>query len=100
MVSVHQQVSQLDLRQITAVERQPRVFDRFNQMQPGDTLWLTHFHHSLPLLYLLLAESPRGFTWKYLEEGPKRWRIRIDKMNGVNGVNRKIAAELAVQTAH
>ena len=72
-------VDRLDLRAIAAPARRPLVFESFHRMQPGDTLLLTHFHHSTPLLYLLLAEAPRGFTWEYLEQGPQVWRIRIRK---------------------
>ena len=79
MESEHRNVTTVDLRPIAAHERRPLVFDLFGHMQPGDTLLLTHFHHSTPLLYLLLAESPRGFTWDYLEQGPEVWRIRIRK---------------------
>ena len=69
----------LDLRKIAAPERRTLVFDRFNHLQPGEALELTHFHHSTPLHYLLLAEAPRGFSWEYLQQGPELWRIRIRK---------------------
>lgn len=75
----HHRGAAVDLREIVAAERRPLVFDRFAHMQPGETLELTHFHHSTPLRYLLLAEAPRGFTWEYLEQGPQQWRIRIRK---------------------
>ncbi|MBV2234176.1 MAG: DUF2249 domain-containing protein [Sterolibacterium sp.] len=69
----------VDLRMLAAAERRPLVFERFSRLQPGETLELTHFHHSTPLRYLLLAEAPRGFSWEYLEQGPQCWRIRIRK---------------------
>lgn len=69
----------MDLRQLVAEERRPRVFEAFGRLRPGDTLLLTHFHHAMPLKYLLLAEAPRGFTWDYLQQGPQVWRIRIRK---------------------
>lgn len=69
----------LDLREVVAAERRPLVFDKFSHLQPGESLELTHFHHSTPLHYLLLAEAPRGFTWEYLQQGPDLWRIRIRK---------------------
>lgn len=84
MVSGHQQTTQvttMDLRQMAAHERRPRVFEQFDLMQAGDVLFLTHTHHSTPLLYLLLAEAPLGFTWDYLEQGPECWRIRICKQS-------------------
>ncbi len=69
----------IDLRKLPASARRPLVFETFEQLQPGDTLLLTHGHHSTLLHYLLLAEAPRKFSWEYLEEGPKVWRILIQK---------------------
>lgn len=83
MQSGHQQTAQvtaMDLRQMAAHERRPRVFDQFDHMQAGDILLLTHSHHSTPLFYLLLAEAPLRFTWEYLEQGPECWRIKICKL--------------------
>ncbi len=82
MESGQQQVAQvttMDLRQMAADERRPRVFEHFDLMNAGDILFLMHSHHSTPLFYLLLAEAPLGFTWDYLEQGPDYWRIRICK---------------------
>ncbi len=79
MDSEHGCVTTVDLRCIDAAERRPLVFEVFSRLSPGDTLLLVHSHHSTPLFYLLLAESPQGFTWDYLKKGPKVWRIRIRK---------------------
>ena len=57
----------VDLREIAPSERRLMVFDAFERLLPGETLVLVHNHHSKPLFYLFLAESPRGFTWDYLE---------------------------------
>lgn len=69
----------LDLRRIDPDERRLAVFDAFDSLSPGEALILVHGHHSKPLFYLFLAESPQGFTWDYLERGPEVWRIRIGK---------------------
>ena len=77
----HQQTGKIkvDLREVAAAERRSRVFSAYAALQPGEALELTHFHHSTPLHYLLLAEAPRDFVWKYLEQGPTVWRILISK---------------------
>ena len=69
----------VDLREVAASDRRLKVFDAFEHLLPGEVLVLVHNHHSKPLFYLFLAESPRGFTWDYLEQGPDIWRIRIKK---------------------
>jgi len=69
----------VDLREIAPSERRLMVFDAFERLLPGETLVLVHNHHSKPLFYLFLAESPRGFTWDYLEQGPDVWQVRIGK---------------------
>lgn len=77
----HQQTRHIrvDLRALAAVERRARVFSAYAALQPGEKLELTHFHHSTPLRYLLLAEAPGSFTWEYLEQGPAVWRMLISK---------------------
>ena len=79
MKTLPNHATRIDLRELPAAERRPRVFETFENLQPGETLLLTHCHHSTLLHYLLLAEAPRKFSWEYLENGPGVWRIRIRK---------------------
>jgi uncharacterized protein (DUF2249 family) len=72
-------VSQIDLREISTAARHAMVFDRFAEMQPGQTLELTNDHDPLPLSAQLEVRSPGQFSWEYLESGPQVWRVAIAK---------------------
>lgn len=79
MKTIPDHLTRIDLRELPAPERRPLVFNLFERLQPGETLLLTHNHHSTLLHYLLLAEAPKKVSWEYLEKGPSVWRIRIRK---------------------
>ena len=72
-------VSTLDLRPLSAPERQAMVFNQFDAMQTGQTLELTHDHDPLTLSAQLEVRSPGQFSWEMLESGPQVWRVAIAK---------------------
>ena len=72
-------VSTLDLRPLGASERHAMVFNRFEALQPGQTLELTHDHDPLPVSAQLEVRSPGQFSWEMLESGPQVWRVAIAK---------------------
>lgn len=72
-------VSTLDLRSLSAPERPTMLFNRFEALQPGQTLELTHGHDPLPLSAQLDVRSPGQFSWEVLEAGPAVWRVAIAK---------------------
>jgi uncharacterized protein (DUF2249 family) len=71
--------SSIDLRQKSRPERHTMVFNRFEEMQPGQTLELTNDHNPLPLSAQLEGRSPGQFIWEILEAGPQVWRVAIAK---------------------
>jgi len=40
---------------------------------------LMNDHDPKPLYYQLSAEYPGCFEWKYVENGPERWQVEIQK---------------------
>jgi len=67
---------------VTALEpklKHPTIFVKFDELKPGETLILHNDHDPKPLYYQLLNERGNIFTWEYLEQGPKLWRIKISK---------------------
>ena len=50
---------------------------------------LTVDHDPQPLYYELKAKYPKCFSWDYIEEGPKVWRVLITRQLTLN--NRKVA---------
>lgn len=70
---------ELDVRVIPPREKHPRIFSTFDGLKPGEAMILINDHDPRPLRYQMSAERPDGFEWKYLEEGPATWRVRIDR---------------------
>ena len=59
--------------------KHPTIFVRFDELKPGESLTIHNDHDPKPLYYQLLGERGNIFTWEYLEEGPKLWRVKISK---------------------
>ncbi len=72
-------IQTLDVRTLPPRERHPRIFDLFDQLQPGQTFELVNDHDPKPLYYQFNVERGHSFTWDYLEQGPEVWRVRIGK---------------------
>ena len=72
-------ISTLDLRTLSAAEGSSLLFNRFEALQPGQTMEITHGHDPLPLSAQLDVRSPGQFSWEVLEAGPQMWRVAIAK---------------------
>ena len=67
---------------VTAIEpklKHPTIFVKFDELKPGESLTIHNDHDPKPLYYQLLGERGNIFTWEYLEQGPKLWRVKISK---------------------
>jgi regulator of cell morphogenesis and NO signaling len=67
---------------VTLIEprlKHPTIFQRFDDLKPGETLILHNDHDPKPLYYQLLNNYGEIFTWEYLEQGPALFRIKISK---------------------
>ena len=69
----------LDVRVIPPREKHPTIFGTFAALKPGESFVLVNDHDPKPLYYQFAAEHEDSFTWKYLEQGPETWRVRIGK---------------------
>jgi uncharacterized protein (DUF2249 family) len=69
----------LDVRGVSPSERHPRIFGTFTNLDPGESFVLVNDHDPKPLFYQFQAEYTGRFSWEYLEQGPKTWRVRIGK---------------------
>ena len=65
--------------------KHPTIFVKFDELKPGESLILHNDHDPKPLYYQLLGERGNIFTWEYLEQGPKLWRIKISKRTAGEG---------------
>lgn len=67
---------------VTMIEprlKHPTIFQRFDDLEPGETLVLHNDHDPRPLYYQLQNMIGDTFTWEYLEQGPQLFRIKITK---------------------
>lgn len=69
----------LDVRQVPPPQRHPLILRTFEALTPGRAFTLVNDHDPKPLYYQFQAELTGRFTWKYLEQGPMVWRVRIGR---------------------
>jgi len=70
---------QLDVRTEPPARRHELIFDTYEQLDPGAGFVLVNDHDPKPLYYQFAAEHAGQFSWDYLEQGPKVWRVRIGR---------------------
>ena len=71
---------QLDVRHLPPPQRHALIFDTCGKLGAGDAIILVNDHDPKPLYYQLEAEYPRQFSWTYVENGPRVWRVEIRKL--------------------
>ncbi len=72
-------VGVLDLRRVSRAMQETLVFLRFGALPPGGAFVLVTGEDPFRF-YELLENGRKGrFLWEMLEEGPERWRARIEK---------------------
>ncbi len=69
----------LDIRPLPPMQRHPLIFNTFEALSAGQTFVLVNDHDPKPLYYQFQAERTGEFTWDYLLQGPREWRVRIGK---------------------
>src|SRR5665213_187624 len=70
--------------------KHPTIFVRFDELISGESLTLLNDHDPKPLYYELAAERGEIFTWKYLEQGPELWKVKITKSSALTKHNENI----------
>ena len=71
---------QIDVRVIEPKNRHPLVFGTFDGLAVGESFVLIIDHDPKPLYYQFLHERTDQYDWRYLEEGPERWQVRITRV--------------------
>ncbi len=69
----------IDLRSIAPRERHALIFARFDALQPGQALELVNDHDPQPLRVQFEDRAFGQYDWRYVENGPASWRVRIGK---------------------
>lgn len=67
----------IDVRIIESMHKHRRIFERFDELEPGQSLLIVNDHDPKPLYYQLLAERGNIFDWQYIMNGPEEWRVNI-----------------------
>lgn len=70
---------ELDVRALAPAQRHEQIFATFRALSASTAFVLINDHDPKPLYYQFAAEHPGEFTWDYLEEGPRVWRVRIGR---------------------
>lgn len=71
---------EIDVRPLVPAQRHARIFELVAALTPGGAFVLVNDHDPKPLYYQLEAEYPRQFSWTYVENGPRVWRVEIRKL--------------------
>jgi uncharacterized protein (DUF2249 family) len=70
----------LDIRPLPPAQRHPLIFQRFAALAPGEAFILINDHDPKPLYYQFKFEYEGQFSWEYLEQGPKAWRVQVGRI--------------------
>jgi uncharacterized protein (DUF2249 family) len=70
---------ELDVRVLPHGQRHEIIFDRLDELTPGQALIIVNDHDPKPLRYQTEALWPDRFSWTYREAGPRIWRVAITR---------------------
>jgi len=89
-------MSTTDILDVTIIEprfKHPTIFNKFDQLEPGQAFVIHNDHDPKPLYYQLLGERGNIFQWEYLESGPEWWKVKISKNKAGEQTVGEIAAK-------
>lgn len=70
----------LDVREIPCSDKHRLIFERWNQITPGEFFVLWNRADPIPLLRHFETTLAGCFSWEYLENSPGSCRIKISKL--------------------
>jgi uncharacterized protein (DUF2249 family) len=70
----------IDVRTIAPPQRHPLIFGTFDLLAPGEAFEIVNDHDPLPLYFQFERLHLGEFEWNYLETGPSRWHVRIERV--------------------
>lgn len=73
----------IDVRPIVPRDRHTLIFNRFDEIEPGQALQIINDHDPQGLRRQFAEYLNGKFAWDYLEAGPELWRVRITKLGPV-----------------
>jgi regulator of cell morphogenesis and NO signaling len=85
----------LDVTVLEPRQKHPTIFNRFDELNEGESLTIYNDHDPKPLYYQLLGERGNIFNWEYLEQGPEWWKVKISKR--ISGKSDETLGEIAAK---
>jgi regulator of cell morphogenesis and NO signaling len=85
----------LDVTVLEPRQKHPTIFNRFDELNEGESLTIHNDHDPKPLYYQLLGERGNIFNWEYLEQGPEWWKVKISKR--ISGKSDETLGEIAAK---
>lgn len=85
----------LDVTLLEPRKKHPTIFNRFDELNEGQSLTIHNDHDPKPLYYQLLGERGNIFNWEYVEQGPEWWKVKISKR--ITGENDETLGEIAAK---
>ena len=76
----------VDVTKLEPRLKHPTIFKYFDDLKGGEVFQILNDHDPKPLYYQMIAERGNIFSWKYLEKGPQRWLVHIEKNDIENTV--------------
>lgn len=70
----------IDVRTVPPPQRHGLIFATFDALPTGGALELLNDHDPLPLYFQFETRRNGQFDWRYLENGPEQWQVRIGKL--------------------
>src|SRR5690625_201733 len=77
-------IPELDVQTIPHAVRHAAIFGILDGLHVGFGVVLSATHEPAPLLTQLAERSPGQFETEYLEEGPERWRLRVERVSAAD----------------
>lgn len=92
-IRITQNENRIEILNATLLEprvKHQTIFEKFDNLKPGEAFVLLNDHDPVPLYHQLMATRGDVFTWQYIKRGPYEFRILI---------TRKAEAKPAAQTS-
>lgn len=70
----------IDVRIVPPPSRHPLIFGTFDALSLGEGFEIVNDHDPQPLRSHFARTRPGQYVWRYLESGPRRWHVRIDRV--------------------
>jgi uncharacterized protein (DUF2249 family) len=70
----------LNLKTVPLMERHPKIFDAWEELEAGSTLQIINDHDPKPLHYQFEGEYQGSYEWEYVQKGPENWVVNIKKL--------------------